>query len=165
MRSKSSSQQDFNEALQVARSADYIVLALGESRDMSGEAASRTDLSLPGVQMELARQLIALGKPLVVVLFNGRPLTISELHDKAPAILEAWYGGTQAGHAIADLLFADAIPSGKLTMTFPRNVGQIPIHYNVKTRADHFLPITQPTGINRTTSIRPIALCIPSDMD
>lgn len=129
---KSSSQQDFNEALQVARSADYIVLALGESRDMSGEAASRTDLSLPGVQMELARQLIALGKPLVVVLFNGRPLTISELHDKAPAILEAWYGGTQAGHAIADLLFADAIPSGKLTMTFPRNVGQIPIHYNVK---------------------------------
>ncbi len=123
---------DFSEALKLARSADYIVLALGESRDMSGEAASRTDISLPGMQMELARELIALGKPLVVVLFNGRPLTISELHEKAPAILEAWYGGTQAGHAIADLLFANAIPSGKLTMSFPRNVGQIPIHYNVK---------------------------------
>jgi len=99
---------------------------------MSGEAASRTDISLPGVQLELARAITATGKPVAVVLFNGRPLAIPELDSIAPAILESWIGGTEAGNGIADVLFGDINPSGKLTMTFPRNVGQIPIFYNSK---------------------------------
>jgi beta-glucosidase len=123
---------NFTQAIKLAKSADFVVLALGEHRDMSGEAASRTKIGLPGVQQELANALVALGKPLAVVLFNGRPLILNELDEKAPAILEAWFGGVQAGNGIADLLFADAIPSGKITMTFPRNEGQIPIHYNMK---------------------------------
>jgi beta-glucosidase len=122
----------FKEALAIARQADFIVLALGESRDMSGEAASRTDISLPGVQMELTREILKSGKPTAAVLFNGRPLTITDLDISVPAILESWYGGTEAGNAIADLLFGDIIPSGKLTMTFPRNTGQIPLFYNCK---------------------------------
>ncbi|PKP08138.1 MAG: glycosyl hydrolase [Bacteroidetes bacterium HGW-Bacteroidetes-4] len=122
----------FAKAIQAAKNADYIVLALGEHGNMSGEAASRTDIGLPEVQQKLADAIIALKKPVVVVLFNGRPLTLNELDATAPAILEAWFGGTQAGNGIADLLFADAIPSGKLTMTFPHSVGQIPIHYNMK---------------------------------
>ncbi|HBH48623.1 MAG TPA: beta-glucosidase BglX [Bacteroidales bacterium] len=126
------STSNFNKAIELAKSADYVILALGEHRHLSGEAASRTDIGLPGVQQQLANKIIALGKPTVVVLFNGRPLTIQELNDKAPAILDAWFGGTQSGNGIADILFADAIPSGKLTMTFPKNVGQIPIHYNMK---------------------------------
>jgi len=126
------STKDFKQAIQLAKSSDYIVLALGEHRNQSGEAASRTQIDLPGVQQQLANKIIALGKPVVVLLFNGRPLVINELNEKAPAILETWLGGTQSGNGIADLLFADAIPSGKLTMTFPRNIGQIPIHYNMK---------------------------------
>ncbi|MGE4290363.1 MAG: beta-glucosidase BglX [Salinivirgaceae bacterium] len=122
----------FAKAIQAAKNADYVVLALGEHRDMSGEAASRTAIGLPGVQQKLADAIMALNKPVVVVLFNGRPLTLNALNAEAPAILEAWFGGTQAGNGIADLLFADAIPSGKLTMTFPHSVGQIPIHYNMK---------------------------------
>ncbi|MBA4322085.1 MAG: glycosyl hydrolase, partial [Odoribacter sp.] len=122
----------FPEAVEAALKADFVILALGESREMSGEAASRTDISLPGVQLELARAVINTGKPVAVVLFNGRPLTIPELDKIAPAILETWFGGTQAGNAIADLLFGDVNPSGKLTMTFPRNSGQIPVYYNSK---------------------------------
>lgn len=123
---------DIKQAVSVALKADFVILALGESRDMSGEAASRTDISLPGVQLELARAIISTGKPVVVVLFNGRPLAIPELDSIAPAILESWIGGTEAGNAIADVLFGDINPSGKLTMTFPGNVGQIPIFYNSK---------------------------------
>lgn len=123
---------EIKQAVSVARKADFVILALGESRDMSGEAASRTDISLPGVQLELARAIIATGKPVAVVLFNGRPLAIPELDSIAPAILESWIGGTEAGNGIADVLFGDINPSGKLTMTFPRNVGQIPIFYNSK---------------------------------
>jgi len=123
---------EIKQAVSVARKADFVILALGESRDMSGEAASRTDISLPGVQLELARAIIATGKPVAVVLFNGRPLSIPELDSIAPAILESWIGGTEAGNGIADVLFGDINPSGKLTMTFPRNVGQIPIFYNSK---------------------------------
>lgn len=123
---------EIKQAVSVARNADFVILALGESRDMSGEAASRTDISLPGVQLELARAIIATGKPVAVVLFNGRPLSIPELDSIAPAILESWIGGTEAGNGIADVLFGDINPSGKLTMTFPRNVGQIPIFYNSK---------------------------------
>ena len=128
------------EALAAARKADFVVLALGESQDMSGEASCRTDISLPGVQMELARKVISLKKPVAVVLFNGRPMTIAGLDEIAPAILEAWYGGTQAGNAVADILFGDANPSGKLTMTFPRSVGQIPIFYNYKNTGRPFDP-------------------------
>jgi len=119
-------------AVSVARRSDFVILALGESSSMSGEAASRTDISLPGVQMELAKAVIMTGKPVAVVLFNGRPLTIPELDRIAPAILESWYGGTEAGNGIADVLFGDINPSGKLTMTFPRNVGQVPLFYNSK---------------------------------
>ena len=117
-------------AVSVARRSDFVILALGESSSMSGEAASRTNISLPGVQMELAEAVIMTGKPVAVVLFNGRPLTIPELDQIAPAILETWYGGTEAGNGIADVLFGDVNPSGKLTMTFPRNVGQVPLFYN-----------------------------------
>jgi beta-glucosidase len=119
-------------AVLIASKADFVILALGESRDMSGEASSRTDISLPGVQLELAKAVIATGKPVATVLFNGRPLTIPELDKISPAILESWIGGTEAGNGIADVLFGDVNPSGKLTMTFPNNVGQIPIFYNTK---------------------------------
>ncbi|MCX6301693.1 MAG: beta-glucosidase BglX [Bacteroidia bacterium] len=121
-----------NQAVSTAKKADFIILALGENFMMSGEAASRTDISLPGVQMELAEAIIRTGKPVAVVLFNGRPLAIPKLDKMAPAILETWFGGTEAGNGIADVLFGDVNPSGKITMTFPLNVGQIPIFYNSK---------------------------------
>jgi beta-glucosidase len=123
---------EIEQAVSTARKADFVILALGESREMSGEAASRTDISLPGVQLQLARAVIATGKPVAIVLFNGRPLSIPELDSIAPAILESWIGGTEAGNGIADVLFGDINPSGKLTMTFPRNVGQVPVFYNCK---------------------------------
>jgi beta-glucosidase len=123
---------EIGKAVSAAKNADFVILALGESRMMSGEAASRTDISLPGLQMKLAEAVIRTGKPVVVVLFNGRPLAIPELNKIAPAILETWFGGTEAGNGIADVLFGDVNPSGKLTMTFPLNVGQIPVFYNSK---------------------------------
>jgi beta-glucosidase len=119
-------------AVKLAQEADFVILALGESGEMTGEAASRTDLDLPGVQNQLADAVIKTGKPAAVVLFNGRPLTISHLNEIAPAILESWFGGTQAGNGIADVLFGDVNPSGKITMSFPRNTGQIPVFYNAK---------------------------------
>ena len=127
-----SSKNGFGEALKIARSSDAVILVAGEQGLMSGEAASRADISLPGVQEELAIELAGTGKPLIVVLMNGRPLTIEKLHDNASAILETWFAGTVAGDAIADVLFGDYNPSGKLTVTFPRNVGQIPLYYNMK---------------------------------
>jgi len=130
----------FAEARAVARESDYIILALGENGWMSGEAASRTELDLPGLQLELAKEIIKLKKPTAAVLFNGRPLAIAGLDEIAPAILETWFGGTQAGNGIADVLNGDYNPSGKLTMTFPRNVGQIPIHYNMKNTGRPFNP-------------------------
>lgn len=136
----STSKQGFKNAVAAARKADFVILALGESQDMSGEASSRTDISLPGVQMDLARAVIGTGTPCSVVLFNGRPMTIAGLDSIAPAILEAWYGGTEAGHAVADILFGDVNPSGKLTMTFPRNVGQIPLFYNTKNTGRPYNP-------------------------
>ena len=120
------------EAVNAARQADVAILAVGETADMSGEAASRTSLDLPGRQMELIRAIHALGKPYVVVLMNGRPLTINWLADNSPAILETWFAGTQAGPAIADVLFGDVNPGGKLPVTFPRTLGQVPIYYNHK---------------------------------
>ncbi|HKA19310.1 MAG TPA: beta-glucosidase BglX [Blastocatellia bacterium] len=121
-----------NEAVRAARESDVVILAVGESADMSGEAASRASLDLPGRQLELAKAVAAAGKPFVVVLMNGRPLTINWIADNAPAILETWFGGTQAGNAIADVLFGDVNPGGKLPVTFPRHVGQIPIYYGHK---------------------------------
>ena len=123
---------EISRAVMAARNADFVILALGESRMMSGEAASRTDISLPGILMKLAEAVIKTGKPSAVVLFNGRPLAITDLDKIAPAILDTWFGGTEAGNGIADVLFGDVNPSGKLTMTFPRNVGQIPLFYNSK---------------------------------
>jgi beta-glucosidase len=123
---------EIKKAVALAKQADYVVLALGENRDMTGEAASRANIGLPGVQMLLAREIIKTGKPVTVVLFNGRPLVITELDSIAPAILEAWHGGTQAGYGVADVLWGRYNPSGKLAMTFPRCEGQIPIFYNCK---------------------------------
>jgi beta-glucosidase len=120
------------DAVNAARSADVTILAVGETAEMSGEAASRTSLDIPGRQMELIQAIHALGKPYVVVLMNGRPLTISWLADNSPAILESWFAGTQAGPAIADALFGDVNPGGKLPVTFPRTLGQVPIYYNHK---------------------------------
>jgi beta-glucosidase len=122
----------FDEAIRNARSADYVILALGESAGMSGESASRSDISLPGVQMKLFEAIMRAGKPTVVVLFNGRPLAIPGIEKGAPAVLEAWFGGTEAGNSIADILFGDVNPSGKLTMSFPVNNGQIPVFYYSK---------------------------------
>jgi beta-glucosidase len=127
-----SDKSGFAKAIATAKKADIIIAALGEAQWMSGEAASRTDIGLPGVQEEFVRALVATGKPVVVVLMNGRPLTIPWVADNASAILETWFAGTQAGHAIADVLFGDYNPSGKLPVTFPRSVGQIPLHYNMK---------------------------------
>jgi len=119
-----------DEALKAAKDADVIVAAVGESRGMSHESSSRTDLNIPETQRELIRALKATGKPLVLVLMNGRPLTILEENQSADAILETWFSGTEGGNAIADVLFGDYNPSGKLPVTFPRSVGQIPTYYN-----------------------------------
>lgn len=128
----SDNKSDFQNAISMAKKADVVVMVMGESEGMSGEAASRTNLDLPGNQKELLKEIKKLGKPIVLVLMNGRPLTLEWEDANMDAILEAWYPGTMGGYAIADLIFGDANPSGKLTMTFPRNVGQIPIYYNVK---------------------------------
>jgi len=122
----------FAEALKLAKQADVVVLAIGEAAWMSGEASSRTQITLPGVQQELANEIIKTGKPVIIVLMNGRPLAIPELDEKAGAILETWFLGTQAGNAIADVLFGDYNPSGKLPVTFPRSLGQVPIFYSAK---------------------------------
>jgi beta-glucosidase len=120
----------FAEAVAAARAADQVVLALGESRAQSGEAASRVDIGLPGHQQELIDAIKATGKPFVVVLFNGRPLTLGGVDASAPAIVEAWFPGVQAGNGVADVLFGKVNPGGKLPASFPRAVGQIPIYYN-----------------------------------
>lgn len=120
------------EAIDVAGKADVVVAVVGEAAEMSGESASRSSLDLPGSQRKLIEALVKTGKPMVVVLLNGRPLTIPWLDEQAPAILETWFAGTEAGNAIADVLFGNYNPSGKLTASFPRNVGQIPIYYNHK---------------------------------
>ncbi|BBM68715.1 beta-glucosidase BglX [Rhodothermus marinus] len=122
----------FAEAEAVARWAEVVILVLGEHRELSGEAASRASVELPGVQLELARRLLALGRPVVVVLMNGRPLAIPELAASAPAIVEAWFLGTEMGHAVADVLFGKASPGGRLPVSFPRATGQEPLYYNHK---------------------------------
>ncbi|WP_263225694.1 beta-glucosidase BglX [Pseudomonas alabamensis] len=118
------------EAVEAARQADVVVAVVGESRGMSHESASRTSLNIPAVQRELIKALKATGKPLVLVLMNGRPLSLAWEREQADALLETWFSGTEGGHAIADVLFGDYNPSGKLPITFPRSVGQIPTYYN-----------------------------------
>jgi beta-glucosidase len=122
----------FSAAIAAAARADVIIAALGERWDMTGEAASRTSLQLPGAQEELLHALRRLGKPIVLVLMNGRPLSLGWEDKNIEAILETWYAGTEGGNAIADVLFGDYNPSGKLPVTFPRTVGQVPIYYNMK---------------------------------
>ena len=119
-----------DEAVKAAKEADVVVAAVGESRGMSHESSSRTELNIPANQRELIKALKATGKPLVLVLMNGRPLSLLEEQQQADAILETWFSGTEGGNAIADVLFGDYNPSGKLPITFPRSVGQIPTYYN-----------------------------------
>ncbi|POF43075.1 beta-glucosidase [Pseudomonas laurylsulfativorans] len=128
------------EAVKAAKEADVVVAAVGESRGMSHESSSRTDLNIPENQRELIRALKATGKPLVLVLMNGRPLTILEEKEQADAILETWFTGTEGGNAIADVLFGDYNPSGKLPISIPRSVGQIPTYYNHLTIGRPFTP-------------------------
>jgi beta-glucosidase len=123
------SKQELAKAVDLANSSDLTILVLGEAQNMSGEAASRDSLDLPGQQQQLLEAVAATGKPVVLVLMNGRPLNITWASQHVPSILEAWYPGTQGGNAIANLLFGDAVPGGKLPISWPRNVGQIPINY------------------------------------
>jgi beta-glucosidase len=118
-----------NEAVKIAQRADVIVAALGESAEMSGEASSRTDIGIPETQRELLQALLKTGKPVVLVLFTGRPLVLKWESEHVPAILNVWFAGSEAGDAISDVLFGDVNPSGKLTTTFPQHVGQIPLYY------------------------------------
>jgi beta-glucosidase len=117
-------------AVALAKKSDVVVLAVGEPLDWSGEDGSRSELGLPGRQQELFDAVAATGKPVVVVLFNGRPLAIPEIQSKAAAILEAWFPGTRGADGVADVLFGKAEPAGRLTATFPRAVGQVPFFYN-----------------------------------
>jgi len=127
-----SDEEMLREALEVSKNADVIVAALGESSEFSGEASSRTDIGIPDVQKILLQELLKTGKPVVLVLFSGRPMTLTWENENVPAILNVWFGGTEAANAIGDVLFGDVNPSGKLPATYPQNVGQIPLFYNHK---------------------------------
>lgn len=127
--SETQKREEFEKAVALARSSDLVVLVLGEHEEMSGEAASHSTIDLPGRQRELLEAVSALGKPTVLVLINGRPLDISWAVNRLPAILEAWHPGSEGGNAIADLIYGDATPGGKLPITWPRSSGQIPIYY------------------------------------
>lgn len=131
-RDNRSSQEMINEALEVSKNADVILAVLGESAELSGECSSRTNLEIPQAQKDLLNELLKTGKPVVLVLFTGRPLVLVEENKSVPAILNVWFPGSEAGLAISDVLFGDVVPSGKLTSTWPRSVGQIPIYYSQK---------------------------------
>jgi beta-glucosidase len=134
----------FAAAIEAAKQADVVVLALGESSEMSGEAGSRAHLDLPGNQEKLLEAVVATGRPVVLLIFSGRPLVLKWAAQHIPAIMEAWFPGTEAGSAIADLLYGDVAPSGKLPMSFPRAVGQEPLYYN------HFPTGRPPVGLDLT---------------
>lgn len=125
-------EQMIQEAISISADADVIVAALGEGAESSGESASKSDIDIPYAQKRLLKALLATGKPVILVLFNGRPLTLSWETENVPAILDVWFAGSEAGDAIADALLGKVNPSGKLSMSFPRNVGQIPVYYNHK---------------------------------
>lgn len=131
-RDKRSEEAMIKEAVDVANKSDVVIAALGESSEMSGESSSRTSIQIPAIQQRLLKALLATGKPVILVLFNGRPLDLSWESANVRTILDVWFGGSETGYAIADVLFGDVNPSGKLTVTFPQNVGQIPIYYNHK---------------------------------
>lgn len=139
---QSDSHAGFAQAVETAKNADAVVLTVGETWDMSGEAKSRTDIHLPGVQEELFQALKATGKPVIVAVFGGRPLIFNTIADQADAILMAWWPGAEGGHALADVLSGDYNPAGKLPITFPRAVGQIPIAYNQQYNTGR--PVTKP---------------------
>ncbi len=143
---KDESTAGFQEAINLAKQSDVALVFVGELAEMVGEAASRSSLDLPGRQLELVQAIQATGKPTIVVLVNGRPLTIGWIVNNVPAILESWMGGSQSGNAIADILFGDVNPGGKLPVTFPRTVGQVPIYYN------HMNTGRPPEAENRYTS-------------
>lgn len=128
-RSGKTKQQLLDEALAVAAQADVIIAAVGESAEMSGESSSRTNIDIPQAQKDLLGALLKTGKPVIMVMFAGRPLTIKWENENLPVILNVWFGGSEAGYAIADVIFGDVNPSGKLTSTFPQNIGQVPIYY------------------------------------
>ncbi|WP_282030147.1 beta-glucosidase BglX [Winogradskyella eximia] len=125
-------QQMINEAVAIAKKSDVILATIGESSELSGESSSRTDIGIPQVQKDLLNALLKTGKPVVLVLFTGRPLTLVEESENVPSILNVWFPGSEAGLSISDVLFGAVNPSGKLTATFPRNVGQVPLFYNHK---------------------------------
>jgi beta-glucosidase len=127
--SEAQKREEFDKAVSLARSSDVVIMVLGEHEEMSGEAATQSTLDLPGRQLELLKTIAGLGKPVVLVLINGRPLDISWAASNISAILEAWHPGTEGGNAIADILYGDATPGGKLPVTWPRSAGQIPIYY------------------------------------
>ncbi|MDP1844773.1 MAG: beta-glucosidase BglX [Sediminibacterium sp.] len=131
-RDNRSAEEMISEALIIANKADVIIAALGESAEMSGESSSRTNIEIPQSQKNLLKALIKTGKPVVLVLFTGRPLALQWEQENVPAILNVWFGGSEAPYAIADVLFGDVNPSGKLSTTFPQNVGQVPLYYNHK---------------------------------
>ncbi|NQX40548.1 beta-glucosidase [Pedobacter steynii] len=131
-RDNRSEEEMINEAVATAQKSDVVVAALGESSEMSGESSSRTNLDIPEPQKRLLQALLKTGKPVVLVLFTGRPLTLKWEDENVPAILNVWFGGTEAANAISDVLFGKVNPSGKLTATFPQNVGQIPLYYSQK---------------------------------
>ena len=128
----SNDKKGFDEAVKIAQQADVVILAVGESAVMNGEAASRSDIRLPAAQEDLVKAIMATGKPTVVLAFHGRPLDLSFLENKDPSVLACWTLGTETGHAVADVLFGDYSPSGRLPMSFPRSVGQVPIYYSYK---------------------------------
>jgi beta-glucosidase len=141
---KSTKRDLMQKALENAKNADVIVAIMGERENMTGEAASQTNIDLPGLQKEFLAELKKLGKPIVLVLLNGRPLTLTWEDENMDAILEAWWPGTRGGDAIAQTLFGANNPNGKLPMTFPRNVGQLPLYYNHKNTGRPYLGPTDP---------------------
>lgn len=153
---KRSSIELLNESIELANKADVIVAVVGESANMSGEASSRADINIPESQKKLLRELAKTGKPLVIVLFNGRPLVLNWENEHAEAILDVWFGGTEAGNALADVLFGNYNPSGKLTVSFPHSVGQIPVYYN-------HLNTGRPFDINNPSDFKSNYIDIPNE--
>jgi beta-glucosidase len=142
-------------ALQLAGNSDVVIMTLGELSGMDFEYASRSSLSLPGKQPELLQSIQALGKPVVLLLFSTRPLDISWASEHIPAIMDCYFGGTETGNAVADLLAGDTVPGGKLPLTWPRNVGRVPIYYAPTTPTNRMTPRTSPlvTGPSNLASL------------
>lgn len=151
-----SDRSGFRQAISVAKRADIILLAVGEAADMSGEANNRSFLGLPGVQLDLIMEIYNTGKPIVLVLMNGRPLAIKWENDHIPAILDAWQLGTETGNALADILFGEYNPSGKLVASFPHTTGQVPIYYNHKNTGRPALEAERFTSKYLDTPIEPL---------